>query len=75
MVRPIHCVRCSRLNLTSAAFDAIVRGEQIGHPHTPAAFNVLVNQLRGLSLDVRLDKEEGERPPRRSRDESIYETN
>ena len=38
----------------SAAFDAIVRGESISHPHTPAAFNVLVNQLRGLSLDVNL---------------------
>jgi DNA-directed RNA polymerase subunit beta len=47
----------------SAAFDAIVRGEKISHPHTPAAFNVLVNQLRGLSLDVRLDKEEA---PKRS---------
>jgi DNA-directed RNA polymerase subunit beta len=38
----------------SAAFDAIVRGERITHPHTPAAFNVLVNQLRGLGLDVDL---------------------
>ena len=41
----------------SAAFDAIVRGEQIGHPHTPAAFNVLVNQLKGLSLDVSLARD------------------
>ena len=41
----------------SAAFDAIVRGEKISHPHTPAAFNVLVNQLRGLSLDVDLSRE------------------
>lgn len=41
----------------SAAFDAIVRGERISHPHTPAAFNVLVNQLRGLSLDVKLSRE------------------
>lgn len=40
----------------SAAFDAIVRGERISHPHTPAAFNVLVNQLRGLSLDVDLTR-------------------
>jgi len=42
----------------SAAFDAIVRGEKISHPHTPAAFNVLLNQLRGLALDVRLEREE-----------------
>ena len=45
----------------SAAFDAIVRGEKISHPHTPAAFNVLLNQLRGLALDVKLDKEEAPR--------------
>tara|TARA_B100002051_G_scaffold276153_1_gene322762 strand:- start:990 stop:4193 length:3204 start_codon:yes stop_codon:yes gene_type:complete len=45
----------------SAAFDAIVRGEQISHPHTPAAFNVLLNQLRGLALDVKLDKDEVKR--------------
>ncbi len=43
----------------SAAFDAIVRGERISHPHTPAAFNVLVNQLRGLSLNVNLTREDG----------------
>jgi DNA-directed RNA polymerase subunit beta len=42
----------------SAAFDAIVRGERITHPHTPAAFNVLVNQLRGLGLDVDLRRGE-----------------
>jgi DNA-directed RNA polymerase subunit beta len=44
----------------SAAFDAIVQGEKISHPYTPAAFNVLVKQLRGLSLDVNLKKEERE---------------
>jgi DNA-directed RNA polymerase subunit beta len=49
----------------SAAFDAIVRGEKISHPHTPAAFNVLVNQLRGLSLDVKLER--AERPERMER--------
>ena len=57
----------------SAAFDSIVRGEKIGHPHTPAAFNVLVNQLRGLALDVKLTKDEPTRPPRRDREESSYE--
>ncbi len=50
----------------SAAFDAIVRGEKISHPHTPAAFNVLVNQLRGLSLDVKLER--AERPERTKRE-------
>lgn len=53
----------------SAAFDAIVRGEQISHPHTPAAFNVLLNQLRGLALDVQLEKAPTEpRTPRSYKD-------
>jgi len=42
----------------SAAFDAIVRGEKIPNPNTPAAFNVLVNQMRGLALDVELESDE-----------------
>ncbi|MGB3922138.1 MAG: DNA-directed RNA polymerase subunit beta [Minisyncoccia bacterium] len=40
----------------SAAFDAIVKGEKIPDPHLPASFNVLLNNLRGLSLDVDLKK-------------------
>jgi DNA-directed RNA polymerase subunit beta len=38
----------------SAAFDAIVKGEKIGEPGTPASFNVLLNNLRGLGLDIEL---------------------
>lgn len=42
----------------SAAFDAIVKGEKIPEPNLPASFNVLLNNLRGLALDVDLDKAE-----------------
>jgi DNA-directed RNA polymerase subunit beta len=42
----------------SAAFDAIVKGERLSHPHTPASFNVLLNNLRGLALDVELKRSE-----------------
>jgi DNA-directed RNA polymerase subunit beta len=38
----------------SAAFDAIIKGRNITQSNTPASFNVLVNYLRGLSLDVSL---------------------
>ena len=40
----------------SAAFDSIVKGEKIEKPNTPASFNVLLNNLRGLALDVDLKK-------------------
>jgi len=38
----------------SAAFDSIVKGERIRGENLPAAFNVLVSNLRGLALDVEL---------------------
>jgi len=40
----------------SAAFDSIVRGEDIGQINLPASFNVLLNELRGLALDIELKK-------------------
>jgi DNA-directed RNA polymerase subunit beta len=41
----------------SAAFDSIVKGERISLPNLPASFNVLLNNLRGLALDVGLMKD------------------
>jgi DNA-directed RNA polymerase subunit beta len=41
----------------SAAFDSIVKGKHLDQPYLPASFNVLLNNLRGLALDVELKKE------------------
>ncbi len=38
----------------SAAFDSMVKGERIRISNVPASFNVLVNNLRGLALDIDL---------------------
>ena len=38
----------------TAAYDAIVRGEEFKSPNIPASFLVLVNELKGLGLDVEL---------------------
>ena len=40
----------------SAAFDAIVKGERITSLNIPASFNVLLHNIRGLALDIRLEK-------------------
>jgi DNA-directed RNA polymerase subunit beta len=47
----------------SAAFDAIVKGEKINELNTPASFNVLLNNLRGLALDVDLKNTEATNAP------------
>jgi DNA-directed RNA polymerase subunit beta len=41
----------------SATFDSIIKNEAIRAPNSPASFNVLLNYLRGLALDVELKKE------------------
>ena len=38
----------------ATAFDAIVKGEDVRQSNVPASFNVLLNNLRGLALDVEL---------------------
>ena len=40
----------------SATFDSIIKNETIKPPNSPASFNVLLNYLRGLALDVDLKK-------------------
>jgi DNA-directed RNA polymerase subunit beta len=42
----------------SAAFDSIVKGEPILEANIPASFNVLLNNLRGLGLNVKLEEKE-----------------
>ncbi len=55
-LREMLTIKSDDIQGRSAAFDAIVKGRPIGEMHTPAAFNVLVNHLRGLCLDVILGK-------------------
>jgi DNA-directed RNA polymerase subunit beta len=38
----------------SKAYEAIIKGEKIKSPNIPASFHVLVNELKGLCLDVEL---------------------
>ncbi|MES2023713.1 MAG: DNA-directed RNA polymerase subunit beta [Patescibacteria group bacterium] len=40
----------------SSTFDSIIKNETIKQPNSPASFNVMLNYLRGLAMDVSLDK-------------------
>ena len=40
----------------AATYEAIINGERIKAPNIPASFNVLVNELKALALDVSLVK-------------------
>ncbi|MFQ5540944.1 MAG: DNA-directed RNA polymerase subunit beta [Candidatus Paceibacteria bacterium] len=58
-LREMLTIKSDDIQGRSAAFDAIVKGRIIEHTHTPASFNVLLNHLRGLCLDVILGTEAG----------------
>lgn len=47
----------------SATYEAIINGEQIKKPNIPASFNVLVNELKGLALNVEVVKKEEPKSP------------
>lgn len=38
----------------SSAYESIIKGEKISSPSIPASFHVLVNELKGLCMDVEL---------------------
>ena len=53
-LQEILTIKSDDIQGRSAAFDAIVKGLPITQLNTPASFNVLLNNLRGLALDVQI---------------------
>jgi len=56
ILREVLTIKSDDIVGRSAAFDAIVKDKKIPEPNIPASFNVLLNNLRGLSLDIDLKK-------------------
>jgi DNA-directed RNA polymerase subunit beta len=38
------------------AYEAIVKGDNLPQPHLPESFNVLIRELQGLALEVRVEE-------------------
>jgi DNA-directed RNA polymerase subunit beta len=55
----------------SDAFDSIVKGERIEQPNIPASFHVMLNTMRGLSLDV--DLKQGDQVVEKSKKKIVDE--
>jgi DNA-directed RNA polymerase subunit beta len=56
VLREMLTVKSDDITGRSEAFDAIVKGNDVVNTNIPESFNVLLNYLRGLSLDVSLLK-------------------
>ena len=60
-LREMLTVKSDDIAGRSAAFDAIIKGDDIGEQNLPESFNVMVYHLKGLALDVELLG--GDKPP------------
>ena len=56
-LREVLTIKSDDILGRSAAFDSIVKGERIRQPNVPATFNVLIRHLRGLALDINLERD------------------
>ncbi|KKU81865.1 MAG: DNA-directed RNA polymerase subunit beta [Parcubacteria group bacterium GW2011_GWA1_47_8] len=56
VLREMLTVKSDDITGRSGAFDAIVKGNDVTETHIPESFNVLLNYLRGLALDIELVK-------------------
>jgi len=55
VLREMLTVKSDDIVGRTATFDAIVKQEPLKMPNLPASFNVLLNNLRGLALDISLE--------------------
>ena len=53
-LREMLTIKSDDIRGRAAAFDAMVRGEEIPEPNLPESFNVLLSELKGLALDIDL---------------------
>ena len=61
ILREMMTVKSDDIMGRAAAFDSIIKGEDIKQPNTPESFKVLLNNLRSLALNVELIKD-GRKP-------------
>jgi len=55
ILREILTVKSDDVIGRAKTYEAIVKGEQMPEPGLPESFNVLMHELKGLGLDVRLE--------------------
>ncbi|HIP33543.1 MAG TPA: hypothetical protein EYG89_02150, partial [Bacteroidia bacterium] len=53
-LREILTVKSDDIIGRTALYDSIIKGKNFILPNTPESFNVMMNTLRGLSLDITL---------------------
>lgn len=70
-LQELMTIKSDDMNGRVHVYESIVKGEPVTNSGIPESFNVLVQELRGLALDVTVYDEKGKRLPLTERDEEI----
>jgi len=55
ILQEILTIKSDDIQGRAKAYEAIVKGDNLGTPGIPESFNVLIHELRGLGLDISLE--------------------
>jgi len=55
ILQELLTVKSDDINGRAKTYEAIVKGENLPEPGIPESFNVLMHELRGLSLDLKFE--------------------
>ena len=55
VLQEILTVKSDDVTGRAKTYEAIVKGENIPEPNIPEAFNVMIKELQGLGLDIKVN--------------------
>ena len=70
-LQELMTIKSDDMNGRTKIYEAIVKGEPNSTADTPESFNVLVQELRGLALDIMIYDADGKLVPLTERDEEL----
>lgn len=70
-LQELMTIKSDDMNGRTKIYEAIVKGEPTSTADVPESFNVLVQELRGLALDIQIFDSKGKRVPLTERDEEL----
>jgi len=55
ILRELLTIKSDDIIGRAKAYEAIVKGENLPEPNIPESFNVLINELQGLALEIKFE--------------------
>ncbi len=70
-LQEILTVKSDDMNGRTKMYESIVKGEKTSSPNVPEAFNVLVQELRGVAMNIEIYDSRGKKIPLTEREEKL----